>query len=60
MGVYEPRVASKMDSLLSKVKQHAGKPLDMTMYVMFFGFDVMGDIGKSHTFSIILAVCLTP
>lgn len=45
MAVYEPRVHSKVDSLLSKVKAHAGKPLDMTLYIMFFGFDVMGDVG---------------
>lgn len=49
MAVYEPRVHAKVDSLLSRVRGHAGKPLDMTLYIMFFGFDVMGDVGQSQS-----------
>lgn len=31
--------------MLSKIAEHGGRPVDMTEYAMFFGFDVMGDIG---------------
>jgi hypothetical protein len=30
---------------LSKIAEHSGRPMDMTEYSMFFGFDVMGEIG---------------
>ncbi|CAI6065999.1 unnamed protein product [Clonostachys chloroleuca] len=53
MAVYEPRVASKVDSLLGRLAAHAGNPIDMTKYIMFFGFDVMGDIGLSKDFHMV-------
>lgn len=46
MAIYEPRVTEKVDSLLSKVAAHSGTPMNMTNYIMFFGFDVMGEVGK--------------
>lgn len=45
LAVYAPRVKAKVDLLLSKIAEHGGQPIDMTEYAMFFGFDVMGDIG---------------
>jgi hypothetical protein len=45
MGMYEPRVMRKMDSLLSKVAAKAGKAINLTDYIMFFSFDVMGEVG---------------
>jgi len=39
-------VKAKVDLLLSKIAEHSGRPIDMTEYAMFFGFDVMGDIGQ--------------
>jgi hypothetical protein len=45
LAVYAPRVKAKVDLLLSKIAEHGGRPIDMTEYAMFFGFDVMGDVG---------------
>lgn len=45
LAIYAPRVKAKVDLLLSKIAEHSGRPIDMTEYAMFFGFDVMGDIG---------------
>ncbi|PNP40611.1 hypothetical protein TGAMA5MH_07608 [Trichoderma gamsii] len=50
LAVYAPRVKAKVDLLLSKIAEHGGRPIDMTEYAMFFGFDVMGDIGFSKDF----------
>ncbi|KAL7966625.1 cytochrome P450 [Trichoderma sp. SZMC 28014] len=50
LAVYAPRVKAKVDLLLSKIAEHGGQPIDMTEYAMFFGFDVMGDIGFSKDF----------
>lgn len=56
MTVYEPRVLSKVDLLLSRIAKHSGEPINATDYIMFFGFDVMGEIGEYH--SLIAAVRL--
>ncbi|KAH8828635.1 cytochrome P450 [Flagelloscypha sp. PMI_526] len=47
LTVYEPRVDSKADSLISQLRQLAisGASIDMTAWCEFFAFDVMGDIG---------------
>lgn len=50
LAIYAPRVKAKVDLLLSKIAEHSGRPIDMTEYAMFFGFDVMGDIGFSKDF----------
>ncbi|KAH0524178.1 hypothetical protein TsFJ059_009080 [Trichoderma semiorbis] len=50
LAVYAPRIQAKVDLLLSKLANHCGRPIDMTEYAMFFGFDVMGDIGFSKDF----------
>lgn len=47
MAIYEPRVTRKVDSLLSRLAAHSGTPINMTDYIMFFGFDVMGEVGKA-------------
>jgi hypothetical protein len=31
---------------MSRIAEHGGRPIDVTEYSMFFGFDVMGDIGE--------------
>lgn len=48
LGIYEPRIKSKADMLLSRIAQHEGTPLDTTELDMFFSFDVLGDIGKKN------------
>ncbi|KAL7811419.1 cytochrome P450 [Trichoderma gracile] len=50
LAVYAPRIKTKVDLLLSKIAEQGGRPMDMTEYSMFFGFDVMGEIGFSKDF----------
>ncbi|EGR44824.1 uncharacterized protein TRIREDRAFT_69648 [Trichoderma reesei QM6a] len=50
LAVYAPRIKTKVNLLLSKIAEHSGRPMDMTEYSMFFGFDVMGEIGFSKDF----------
>ncbi|KAK6857926.1 hypothetical protein PG995_005625 [Apiospora arundinis] len=50
---YEPRVRAKADLLLSRLAESAGKPIDMTMYGMFYGFDVMSEVGFSKDFNML-------
>ncbi|KAH9908408.1 cytochrome P450 [Xylariomycetidae sp. FL2044] len=45
LNTYEPRITAKVDLLLSRIDGFQGKPIDATKYCMFFGFDVMGDVG---------------
>ncbi|KAK8079286.1 hypothetical protein PG994_003093 [Apiospora phragmitis] len=45
---YEPRVRAKADLLLTRLAENAGKPIDMTMYGMFYGFDVMSEVGGGY------------
>lgn len=46
LDVYESRVQSKVELLLSKIEETNGTPVDMTKYFMYFSFDVMADVGK--------------
>ncbi|KAK8029550.1 hypothetical protein PG993_010841 [Apiospora rasikravindrae] len=50
---YEPRVRAKADLLLTRLDENAGKPIDMTMYGMFYGFDVMSEVGFSKDFNML-------
>ncbi|EHK20796.1 uncharacterized protein TRIVIDRAFT_59079 [Trichoderma virens Gv29-8] len=50
LAIYAPRIKAKVDLLLSKIADRCGQPIDITEYAMFFGFDVMGDIGFSKDF----------
>ena len=47
LAVYQPRVQSKADLLLSRIESNKANPIDMTMNGMFYSFDVMGDVGRS-------------
>ncbi|KAH8887218.1 cytochrome P450 [Thozetella sp. PMI_491] len=51
LAQYEPRVKAKVDLLLSRLG--TGRPINITEYAMFFGFDVMGDIGLSKEFNML-------
>ncbi|KAJ4396529.1 hypothetical protein N0V93_000749 [Gnomoniopsis smithogilvyi] len=53
LDVYEPRVRSKVDLLLSRIARHEDTPLDATELAMFFSFDVLGDIGYSRDFDLL-------
>ncbi|KAK8062680.1 cytochrome P450, partial [Apiospora hydei] len=50
---YEPRVRAKADLLLTRLDENVGKPIDMTMYGMFYGFDVMSEVGFSKDFNML-------
>ncbi|KAI5861150.1 cytochrome P450 [Durotheca rogersii] len=52
LGTYKTRLKAKVDLLLSRIG--TGKPVDMTEYGMFYSFDVMGDIGFSKDFQMLL------
>ncbi|KAF4468469.1 benzoate 4-monooxygenase cytochrome [Fusarium albosuccineum] len=47
LAVYEDRVVSKVDLLMSRIADQEGSPIDVTQYAIFFGFDVMGQVGMS-------------
>ncbi|KAK8137190.1 cytochrome P450 [Apiospora sp. TS-2023a] len=53
LNSYEPRVRAKADLLLERLSENAGKPIDMTMYGMFYGFDVMSEVGFSKDFNML-------
>lgn len=46
LAAYEEKIASKLDILMSRIAEKQGMPMDMTLYTAFFGFDVMGQVGK--------------
>ncbi|GCB28196.1 tryprostatin B 6-hydroxylase [Aspergillus awamori] len=50
LGIYEPRVKSKVDLLASHVAKNLGKPIDVTAWTMFLSFDIMGDVGFGKDF----------
>ncbi|KAF7556322.1 hypothetical protein G7Z17_g1549 [Cylindrodendrum hubeiense] len=50
---YEPRVAKYTDLLLSKIEASAGKPMDATLWLNFYGFDVMGDLAFGKSFNML-------
>ncbi|KAI0480040.1 cytochrome P450 [Xylariaceae sp. FL0804] len=53
LASYEPRINAKVDLLLSLIAKSDGKPVNITAYCMFFGFDVMGEIGFSKDFQML-------
>ncbi|KAH7117023.1 cytochrome P450 67 [Dendryphion nanum] len=50
ISTYEPRIKSKVDLLIEKLRKTAGTPIDVTQMTMFFAFDLMGELGFSKTF----------
>ncbi|KAE8154452.1 cytochrome P450 [Aspergillus avenaceus] len=51
LGVYEPRIKSRVDQLTSYIENNLGYPIDATAWSMFLSFDVMGDIGFGKDFN---------
>ena len=47
---YEIRVKAKTDTLVSQLRVKEGKSVDATKWMMFFSFDVMGDVGLGKDF----------
>ncbi|GME33310.1 Cytochrome P450 [Neofusicoccum parvum] len=48
---YEPRVQSKVSTLLENFSKRAGQPLNVTEWMSFFAFDVMGDVVYSKDYN---------
>ena len=46
LAVYEEKIASNVDILMARIAEKQGTPMDITLYAAFFGFDVMGQVGK--------------
>ncbi|CAN8106130.1 unnamed protein product [Discula destructiva] len=53
LGIYEPRVISKVDLLLSRLSRSENISLDVTELCKFFGFDAMGEVGYSKDFNML-------
>lgn len=51
LAVYQPRVESKAELLLSRIRSSNGDAVNMTDNAMFYGFDVMADVGKLTSIS---------
>ncbi|KAF2107312.1 cytochrome P450 [Lophiotrema nucula] len=50
LSTYQPRVKAKADLLIDQLRKRSDRPIDITTWAMFFGFDVMGDLGFSKEF----------
>ncbi|KAI0401622.1 cytochrome p450 monooxygenase [Xylaria palmicola] len=50
---YEPRVAKYTDLLLEQFEARVGTPINMTAWIGFYGFDVMGDLAFGHSFDML-------
>jgi hypothetical protein len=48
--MYQPRVKSKADMLVKKIREADGKPMDMTEWSMLYAFDIMGSVAFSIEF----------
>ncbi|UPL01945.1 hypothetical protein LCI18_012879 [Fusarium solani-melongenae] len=53
LAVYEDRIVSKVELLLARISDHIGTAIDMSQYAVFFGFDVMGQVGFSKDFNML-------
>ncbi|KAF4949866.1 hypothetical protein FSARC_13368 [Fusarium sarcochroum] len=53
LAVYEDRIVSKVELLLARIADHHGTIINMTQYAVFFGFDVMGQVGFSKDFGML-------
>ncbi|KAK7920224.1 cytochrome P450 67 [Apiospora marii] len=50
LATYVPRVKSHADLLIQRLRERAGRPVDVTQWGMFFAFDMIGDVGYGKSF----------
>ncbi|KAJ5648973.1 uncharacterized protein N7484_002696 [Penicillium longicatenatum] len=50
LALYEPSVQRKMNVLATQIRSRLTKPLDVSQWMMYFAFDVMGLVGFSEDF----------
>ncbi|KAF5254107.1 hypothetical protein FANTH_989 [Fusarium anthophilum] len=53
MRDYEPRIEKYTGLLMSQLQQRCGKPVDITDWCGFYGFDVMGDLAFGKSFNML-------
>ncbi|PGH14218.1 hypothetical protein AJ79_03191 [Helicocarpus griseus UAMH5409] len=55
LATYEPRVLSHCADLLSQLSTQTrdGKPIEITQWINYFGFDVMGDVAFGESFNMV-------
>ncbi|OAL50229.1 cytochrome P450 67 [Pyrenochaeta sp. DS3sAY3a] len=51
LNTYQARVKAQTDELLNQLRIHAGQPMNVSKWSMFYTFDVMGDLGFGKPFS---------
>ncbi|KAK8086189.1 hypothetical protein PG994_001163 [Apiospora phragmitis] len=50
LATYVPRIKSHADLLSQRLRERSGRPVDATQWAMFFGFDMIGDVGYGRSF----------
>lgn len=53
MRDYEPRIEKYTGLLINQLQQRSGKPVDITDWCGFYGFDVMGDLAFGKSFNML-------
>lgn len=50
---YEGRVTKYADGLVSQLATFSGKPVNATLWLNFYSFDIMGDLGFGKSFDML-------
>ncbi|EWG42531.1 hypothetical protein FVEG_04308 [Fusarium verticillioides 7600] len=53
MRDYEPRIEKYTGLLMNQLQQRCGRPVDITDWCGFYGFDVMGDLAFGKSFNML-------
>lgn len=53
MGEYEPRITEHCLNLVEQLSARANKPVDITSWISYLGFDVMGDLVFGKSFNMV-------
>ncbi|KAE8357001.1 cytochrome P450 [Aspergillus coremiiformis] len=51
LRIYEPRIIGNAEKLISLINANLEKPVEITAWSKYFGFDVMGDVGFGKDFN---------
>lgn len=51
LSSYQPRIKSKVDALVDRLRQANSEPVDITKWSTLFSFDVMGEVGFGKDFN---------
>ncbi|GAB7355616.1 hypothetical protein MBLNU459_g6340t1 [Dothideomycetes sp. NU459] len=50
---YEPRIQRYNDLLMAQIESSGGEPMDISKWLGFYSFDVMGDLGFGRSFDML-------